>query len=91
MTQLELTGKVRELKELKLMAEELATQITSIEDEVKAEMTARDVEELILDVFKVKWTRYTSIKFDTTAFKSAHKNIYDLFAKPVEARRFSVA
>jgi predicted phage-related endonuclease len=87
----ELTAKVRELKELKLMAEELAAQIGSIEDEVKAEMTARGVEEMILDVFKVKWTRYTSTRFDTTAFKAAHKDIYDLFAKPVEARRFSVA
>ena len=40
MTQMELTGKVRELKELKLFAEEIAAQITGIEDEVKAEMTA---------------------------------------------------
>ena len=87
----ELTGKVRELKELKLLAEELAAQITGLEDEVKAEMTARDVDELILDVFKVKWTRYISTRFDAGAFKSAHKDIYDLFAKPVEARRFSVA
>ena len=87
----ELTGKVRELKELKLLADELQTQITSIEDEVKAEMTARDVEELILDVFKVKWTRFTSTRFDTNSFKAAHKDIYDLFAKPIEGRRFTIA
>ena len=91
MTQKELTGKVRELKELKMLADELDAQITSIEDEVKAEMTAKDVEELILDIFKVKWTRYTSTKFDTTGFKAAHKDIYSLCAKPVETRRFSVA
>ena len=91
MVDMELTKKVRELKELKLLADELQAQITSLEDEVKAEMTARDVEELVLDVFKIKWTRYTSTRFDTTAFRAAHKDIYDLFAKPVEARRFSVA
>jgi len=91
MTQLELTGKVRELKELKLMAEELEAQITSLEDDVKAEMTARNVEELILDVFKVKWSRFTSTRFDTTAFKAAHKDIYDLFAKQIESRRFTLA
>jgi predicted phage-related endonuclease len=87
----ELTGKVRELKELKLMAEELAAQITSIEDDIKSEMSARNIEELILDVFKVTWKRYTSNRFDTTGFKSAHKDIYDLFAKPVESRRFTIA
>jgi len=91
MTQLEITGKVRELKELKLMADELDAQITSLEDEIKAEMTARNVEELILDVFKVKWTRFTSTKLDTTSFKAAHKDIYDLFAKQVESRRFTLA
>ena len=36
MVDMELTKKVRELKELKLMADELAAQISSIEDEVKA-------------------------------------------------------
>ena len=91
MVDMELTKKVRELKELKLMADELQAQITGIEDEVKAEMTARNVEELILDVFKVTWKRYTSTRFDTTGFKTAHKDIYDLFAKPVESRRFTIA
>ena len=91
MTQLELTGKVRELKELKLMGEELEAQITSIEDDIKAEMNARNVEELILDVFKVRWTKIVSNRFDTNSFKTAHKDIYNLFVKPVESRRFSVA
>jgi len=91
MVDMELAGKVRELKELKLMAEELEAQITSIEDEVKAEMTARNVDKLIIDVFKVRWTHYTSTRFDTTALKATYKDIYDLFAKPVAARRFSVA
>ncbi len=36
----ELTKKVRELKELKAMADELAAEITAIEDDLKAEMTA---------------------------------------------------
>ena len=87
----ELTGKIREAKELKLMADELAAQIAALEDEIKAEMTARDVETLVIDLFKVSWKRYSSTRFDTTAFKAAHKDIYDLFAKPVESRRFSIA
>lgn len=35
----EMTAKVRELKELKAMAEELAQEITAIEDAIKAELT----------------------------------------------------
>lgn len=51
------------------MAEELAAEITSIEDAIKAEMTARDTDEMTVDVFKIRWTRVTSNRFDTTAFK----------------------
>jgi predicted phage-related endonuclease len=79
------------LKEYKLLADDLAAQISTIEDEIKAEMTAREVDELVAGPFKIKWTKYTSTRFDTTAFKTAHKDIYALFAKAVEARRFTVA
>lgn len=41
----EMTAKVRELKELKAMADEIAAEITAIEDEIKAEMTARNTKQ----------------------------------------------
>jgi predicted phage-related endonuclease len=91
MVQVELEAKVKTLKEYKLLAEDLAAQIATIEDEIKAEMTAREVDALVAGPFKVKWTKYMSTRFDTTAFKKAHEDIYNLFAHPVEARRFSVA
>jgi predicted phage-related endonuclease len=91
MVQVELEAKVKTLKEYKLLAEDLEAQIRSIEDEIKAEMTAREVDELAAGPFKIKWTKFISTRFDTTAFKKVHKDIYDLFAKSVEARRFSVA
>ena len=91
MSTIELTGKVRELKELKTMAEELAAEITAIEDVIKAEMTARDTEEMTVDVFKVRWTTVTSKRFDTTAFKSTHQGLYDQYTKETVTRRFSVA
>lgn len=47
----EMTAKVRELKELKAMAEELSAEITAIEDEIKAEMTARNAEEMTKGFF----------------------------------------
>jgi hypothetical protein len=47
----ELTGKVTELKELKKLSEELAAEIAAIEDAIKAEMTARDVEKMSAGVY----------------------------------------
>lgn len=87
----ELTTKVKELKELKAMAEELAAEITAIEDAIKAEMTARDTEEMIIDVFKVRWTRVSSNRFDTSAFKKAMPELAEKFTKTTESRRFSIA
>lgn len=87
----ELTSKVRELKELKAMAEELAAEISAIEDSIKAEMTARDTEEMTVDVFKVRWTKVASKRFDTATFKKTHAELYAQYTKQTETRRFSIA
>lgn len=87
----EMTAKVRELKELKVMAEELAQEITAIEDAIKAELTARNAEEMTVDVYKIRWTRVTSSRFDTTSFKKAMPELYGQFTKTSESRRFSIA
>jgi predicted phage-related endonuclease len=91
MTATELTTTVRNLKELMNMKAELDAEIEAAQDTIKAEMTARDVDELNADVFKVTWKAVTSTRFDTTGFKAAHKDIYDLFTKQTETRRFCIA
>ena len=87
----EITSKVRELKELKAMLEEIEAEIATIEDEIKAEMTARNTEEMSGDVYKVRWTKVTSSRFDTSAFKKTHAELYSQYTKQTETRRFSVA
>ena len=87
----ELTSKVRELKELKAFAEQLADEIAAIEDLIKAEMTERNTEEMTVDVFKIRWTRMTSSRFDTAAFKKTHADLYAQYTKQTESRRFSIA
>ena len=90
MTTTELTSTVRELKELKAMSADIAAEITTLEDIVKAEMTARCTDELSVDVFKVRWTSVISNRFDSTAFKATHASLYEQYSKPVETRRFSI-
>lgn len=87
----EMTAKVRELKELKALAEELAQEITAIEDAIKAELTARNAEEMTVDVYKIRWTKVTSSRFDTTGFKKAMPELCGQFTKTSESRRFSIA
>ena len=91
MSTIELTGKVKELRELKAMAEEIAAEIATIEDAIKAEMTARSVDEMTVDVFKIRWAKVTSSRIDTTAFKKAMPELAEKFTKKIESKRFSIA
>ena len=86
-----MTSKVRELKELKAMADELAAEITAIEDSIKADMTAQGVEEMTVDVYTVRYKTVKSSCFDTTAFKKAMPELAAQFMRKTESRRFTVA
>lgn len=91
MSKNELVSKVRELKELKQMADELADEIGAIEDTLKAEMTAQGVEEMQIDVFKLRYKTIISSRFDSKAFKATHSELYEQYNKPTESRRFTIA
>ena len=86
----EMTSMIRELKELERMAEEVAAEMTALEDQIKAEMTARGTDELIAGEYKVRWTSVQSSRFDSTAFKKAMPALAEQFTKTT-TRRFSIA
>ena len=87
----EITAKVKELKELKAMAEELAAEITAIEDSIKADMNEKGIDEMQVDVFKIRYKTVTSSRFDSAAFKATHSELYNQYQKQTTTRRFTVA
>lgn len=91
MANLEMVAKVEELKELKTMKAELEKEITAIEDSLKQESLERGVEELIVGNFIVRFTKVLTTRFDSTAFKKEHEDIYNIFTKVSESRRFSIS
>ena len=80
--------KVKELLELKRMKEQLETEITAMEDEIKARMG--DEEILTAGAFKVTWTPYTTSRFDSARFKKDHAELAAAYTKTTTARRFTV-
>lgn len=91
MSTMDLLAKVRSLKELEALISEAQAELDSIKDELKAEMTNRNTEELDVDVFKIRYKTVKSNRFDTTAFKNTHKELYNQYVKQTESRRFTVA
>ena len=87
----EMESKVNELRELKRMADELAGEITALEDELKAHMTATGTDELHGPTFKITWKAVTSSRLDSKALKAQAPTIWEQFAKATTSRRFVVA
>ena len=63
----------------------------TIRDTIKAEMEAREVEELIAGQYIVRYTAVLSNRFDSTAFKKVMPEIYKAYTKQVSSRRFSIS
>ena len=87
----EMTSKIQDLRELRRMADDLAKEIEAIQDDIKAELTARETDELSGPDWKVTWKPVTSSRFDTTAFKKAMPDLAKAFTKTTTTRRFLVA
>ena len=86
----EMTKAVRRLRELEAEAAQLADQIDTLKEQIKAEMAVRDMDEMQAGVFRVRWTAVQSTRLDSAAFREAMPELYDRFARKIETRRFTV-
>ena len=87
----ELDMKVKELRELRRMAEDLQAEIDAAQDAIKAHMDSQGVDTLAGTDWKVTWKPVTSSRMDTTALKKALPEVAEQFMKSVTSRRFCVA
>lgn len=87
----EMDSKIKELRELRRMADELTAEIEAIQDSIKQEMTARAVDTLSGTDWKVTWKAVTSTRLDTAALKKALPDVAERFTKTTTSRRFTVA
>lgn len=86
----ELNTVARDLKELRLMAEQLDTEIKTLEDAIKAHMTETGIDTLITTDTKITWKMVTSSRIDTTALKKQLLDMAAVFTKETITRRFTV-
>lgn len=88
---IELNGKIKELRSLRRLADEVAGEIEALQDVIKAEMNARSVDELTGDDWKVTWKAVTSNRLDSTALKKELPDIAARYTKASVSRRFTLA
>lgn len=87
----EMNSKVQELRELRRMADELQAEIDALQDAIKAEMTARNTDEISGTDWRITWKNVTSNRLDTTALKKAMPEIAAQFTRSTASRRFVLA
>ena len=87
----ELDMKVKELRELRRMAEELQAEIDATQDAIKAHMDSQGVDTLAGSDWKVTWKPVTTARLDAAALKKALPDVAARFTKETTVRRFSVA
>ena len=85
----EITAKIRELRELEAMKEELDREIEMYKDLIKLQMG--DTAELRAGEYRVTWKAVTSQRIDTAALKKALPEIAERFTKSTTVRRFLIA
>ena len=88
----ELLKKIELLNEYEALLEELKAEADEIRNDLKAEMEARNVEEMEVDQYIVRFRSVLTTRFDTKRFKEAMgEDVYNAFTKQVASKRFSIA
>ncbi len=91
MSRNELITKIEQLKEWEAILEEAQNEVESLRDCIKAQMLEEDTEELEVGAYIIRWTSILSNRFDSTAFKKEHADLYKSFTKQVSSKRFTIA
>ena len=87
----EITTKIESLRELEELIEEAKAEAETLRDEIKAEMLNRNIEEMTVGQYIIRWTSILSNRFDTTGFKRAYADLYKAYTKQTASRRFTIS
>ena len=81
----------REMAQYKRMIEEAQAEYDRLANECKAMMTESGIDELIGDEHKATYKEVISNRFDSTAFKKDHGDMYESYKKASSSMRFTFA
>lgn len=89
----EMKQAIERLMEYEDLAKELSDLIDGLKDSLKAEMIARNCEELeVADTsYIIRYTTVLSNRFNSTDFKKCMPEIYKAYTKQVSSRRFTIS
>ena len=87
----ELESRIIKMQEWEQLAQDAAAEAEALKDSIKAEMLARETEELQAGRFIVRWTSVLTTRFNSSEFKKAMPDVYAAFMKQTASRRFTIS
>ena len=91
MSRNEMITKIEALQEWEAIMEEAKAEAEALRDSIKEQMLEEGTEELEVGTYIIRWTSVLTNRFDTTAFKKEHNELYKEFTKQIASKRFSIA
>ena len=86
----ELHAIIKELKEFKLLKEEVEARISELESIIKTEMKSQDTNKMVIGEYKCSLAVITSNRIDSKALQENRPDIYSIFIKPSTYERLTV-
>ena len=90
MTDRQIENRIRKLQEIESQIKALEEQAEVVRSELKADMEEKGSEEITTaHGLIVRWKSFITSRFDSSAFKKAHEDLYTAFTKRTASRRFT--
>ncbi len=83
--------KVQEYERVKQLVDELQKYMDTVKQELINEMEQKQLQELKVDIFKVRYIEVVANRFNTSDFKKTHIDLYNQYLKESRSKRFTIA
>lgn len=90
-TNLDIENEIKIIKSLEAKLEELKELKEEKESQIKALLDKAGVEELEVGAYTIRFTNVVRNNFNTSAFKKKYLELYNLFIKQTNYRKFTIS
>lgn len=91
MSNIEIMSTIEALREWEAIAADAAAEVEALKDCIKRHMDSIGAEELQAGTHIIRYATVLSNRFDSTAFKREHGELYKLYTKQSTSRRFTIS
>ena len=91
MSTAEIIAAIESIQSLTELLNETEAEIETLKDSIKQTMLDREIDTLEAGTHIVRWTTVLTTRFDSTAFKKKHEELYKEYTKQTTSRRFTIS